>query len=282
MSFTEKLALKALRAKFRLLTLLSKRRAAEAAFRLFTTPQYRNQKELTDTFARAEVLRFGFQEFEVQGYRWNAGAPRTALLLHGFESGIVNFGHYVQPLIDAGFTVLGFDAPAHGRSSGKRMNVRIYMQFIEAIRERFGPVHRYMGHSLGGLSLCLALEEQGLTENSRAVLIAPATETKTAIDFYFRFLGLPPSLRPAFDDLIRQRGGHPAEWFSVARAIVHLHLPILWVHDQDDEMTPLSDAEPVRHMRLPHVHFHITKGLGHRRIYRDPDVVRRVVAFLAK
>ncbi|RYY92296.1 MAG: alpha/beta fold hydrolase, partial [Chitinophagaceae bacterium] len=258
MSFQKKAALAFLRTKFHLLTLISKRKAAKAAFNLFTTPQHRNRKELPESFRSAESLRFRFQDFDIQGYRWNAGAARTALILHGFESSIVNFEQYIRPLVDRGFTVLGFDAPAHGRSSGTQMNVRIYLQFIEALRDRFGPIDRYMGHSLGGLSLCLALEEQGHTEGTRAVLIAAATETRTAIDMYFNFVRLPASLRPVFDSFIEELGGKPASWFSVARALPNLQLPVLWVHDQDDDMTPLSDVEPVRHAALPHVFFYIT------------------------
>lgn len=282
MSLTKRIALGLIRTRFHLLALLSKRRAAAAAFQLFTTPQHRNRKELSALFEAAELLRFRFQEFEIQGYRWNATAARRVLILHGFESSIVNFGQYVQPFIDRGFCVLGFDAPAHGRSSGAQMNVRIYMDFIEEIRNRFGPIERFMGHSLGGLSLCLALEEQGPTEGTRAVLIAAATETRTAIDMYFRFLKLPASLRPPFDRYIAERGGHPVAWFSIARALPQLNIPVLWVHDEDDDMTPLADVEPVRRAALPQVQFLITKGLGHRRIYRDPGVVGKVIAFLSE
>ncbi|RYY40755.1 MAG: alpha/beta fold hydrolase [Chitinophagaceae bacterium] len=281
MSFKKRLALSFIRTRFGLLHFFSPRKAVEAAFHLFTTPQYRNRKELPALYEAAESLQFRFQEFDIQGYRWNAAAPRRVLVLHGFESSFVNFEQYVQPLVDRGFCVLGFDAPAHGRSSGHQMNVRIYMEFIEAIRDRFGPIDRFMGHSLGGLSLCLALEEQGHTEGARAVLIAAATETRTAIDMYFNIVRLPRAMRPAFDQFIADRGGHPVEWFSVARAIRNLPIPILWVHDEDDELTPLSDVEPVRRAGLPNVQFVITKGLGHRRIYRDGGVAQKVIDFLS-
>jgi pimeloyl-ACP methyl ester carboxylesterase len=281
MSLSRTLALAFIRTKFRLLSAWSKRRGAEAAFKLFTTPQYRNQKELTPLFEEAEAISFNFQDYQIQGYRWNSGAPRTALLLHGFESSIVNFEQYVQPLVDRGFCVIGFDAPAHGRSSGDQMNVRIYMDFIEEIRERFGPVQAFLGHSLGGLSLSLALEEQGHTENARMVLIAPATETRTAIDYYFNFVKLSKTLRPAFDQFITEKGGREPSWFSVVRAVGNLRLPILWVHDTEDDMTPTTDVVPAQKAAHAHVEFLITTGLGHRRIYRDPGVVIKVVAFLA-
>jgi hypothetical protein len=75
-------------------------------------------------------------------------------------------------------------------------------------------------------------------------------------------------------------GGHPAEWYSVYRAIKHVKAQILWLHDEDDQQTPLSDALKVKNENLPTVTFIITKGLGHSRIYRDDETVKRIIDFL--
>ncbi|GAA4329887.1 alpha/beta hydrolase [Flaviaesturariibacter amylovorans] len=280
MSFSKRLALTYIRTKFRVLSAVAPKKAARDAFALFCTPRHRNKKDLPPVFSDAEVLRFTFKDYHIQGYEWNKGGARTALILHGFESSIVNFDQYIGPLVGLGFRVLGFDAPAHGRSSGDFVNVLLYKQFIELVHERFGPVDAYLAHSLGGLSLSLALEPMPGTERLRVALIAPATETTTAIADYFRFLRLPGSLRPVFDDLIEERSGQRPEWFSVARAVRHLKAQVLWVHDQDDDMTPISDVHPVRKAGHNNVRFYITKGLGHRRVYRDPNVQQKVLEFL--
>ena len=60
----------------------------------------------------------------------------------------------------------------------------------------------------------------------------------------------------------------------------HIQAKVLWVHDEDDDVTPLSDAMKVKAENYPNVEFVITKGLGHRRIYRDNKVTQLIVDFL--
>ena len=55
---------------------------------------------------------------------------------------------------------------------------------------------------------------------------------------------------------------------------------VLWIHDEDDDVTLLKDALHVRDDRHPNVEFMITKGFGHRRIYRENKVVKRILEFL--
>lgn len=280
MRISQKLVLQLIRTKFTLLSIVSKKKAAQEAFNLFCTPQHRNKKELPRIFNEAEVIRFNWHRHHIQGYRWNKGAGRKAMILHGFESSVVNFDRYVRPLIRKGYEVLAFDAPAHGRSSGKRINVRIYKEFIEYVVQHYGPVHSFMAHSLGGLALTLALENLPHDTDTRVVLIAPATETTTAINTYFRFLKLEESIRDEFEQLILHIGGYPSAWYSVSRALPHLKARVLWAHDRDDTMTPLKDVEPVMARNYDNVTFRITEGLGHRRIYRDNNTSRAIIDFL--
>jgi hypothetical protein len=60
----------------------------------------------------------------------------------------------------------------------------------------------------------------------------------------------------------------------------HIRASVLWVHDEDDLTTPLSDLKPVMEKGYPNVEFMITKGLGHNRIYRDNEVKRKIFSFL--
>lgn len=282
MKLAQKLAIKYIRTKFRLLSSFSKKKAADLAFELFCTPQVRNKKKLPPIFERAEKIRFQFNEEKIVGYRWNHPQPNKALIIHGFESSVVNFDRYIRPLEKQGFEVLAFDAPAHGRSSGKQINAIIYRDFLIKICETYGPMQAYMAHSFGGLSLCLALEELPHMHGDRVVLIAPATETTTAIDQFFRFLHLDGEVRKEFEKKIEDFRGHPSSWYSIKRAINNIKAQILWFHDEEDQTTPLSDALKVKDMTLPNVEFVITKGLGHRRIYRENKVSRRIIEFFSQ
>lgn len=279
MRLPKQIALQLIRAKFKLLSALSKRKAAEKAFLLFCTPQHRNKKKLPPVFSSAECLIFPFGQYKVQGYRWNAAADKKVLILHGYESSIINFERYVQPLVAKGYCVLGFDAPAHGRSSGTTINVLIYKEFILTLINKYGPVKNFLAHSLGGLALSLALEETDHDASCKVVLVAPATETTTAISQFLSFIGMNNSIRKEFDAIIQKQSGHPSSWFSVQRAAANIKASVLWLHDRDDYMTPLHDALVIQEAEYPNFQFTITKGLGHRRIYRDAVVTKEIIRF---
>lgn len=280
MAVAQQLALTYVRTKFALLSLISKKSAAAKAFRLFCTPQYRNRKVLPPIFERAEKLQFRFLNYTVRGYRWNANQPKKALILHGFESSVINFDRYVKPLLAKGYQVLAFDAPAHGRSTGTTFNALLYKELIQTIYKTYGPVQSFIAHSFGGLALSLALEEIEHDAATKVVFIAPATETTTAVDSFFQYLKLDAALRPEFDNIIAQKSGHPPAWFSVARAARAIRASVLWVHDRDDTMTPLADVKPVQEAGYPNFRFLITEGLGHRRVYRDNKVSKAILEFL--
>lgn len=280
MKLSQRLALNYIRTKFKLLSTISKKKAARKAFELFCTPQTRNRKKLPKIFEAAETLHFELDAVIIRGWRFNHQAERKAMIIHGFESSGINFDRYIKPLVKKGYEVLVFDAPAHGKSGGKKINAPLYKQTIQEIYKRFGPVKSFMAHSFGGLAVSLALEEISHTADYRLALIAPATETSTAIDTFFRFLQLDPAIRPEFEKIIIKAGGVSSGWYSIKRAMKHIRAKVLWFHDEDDEVTPLSDVLKVKAENYPNIEFVITKGLGHRRIYRDNKVSKSIVEFL--
>ena len=67
----QRIALSYIRTKFKIISLLSSKKAAEKAMQLFCTPQYRNRKKLPPIFEKAEKIGFPFDGYEIRGYRWN-------------------------------------------------------------------------------------------------------------------------------------------------------------------------------------------------------------------
>lgn len=280
MKLSQRLALKYIRTRLKLLSSISKKKAAGKAFELFCTPLQRNKKALTKIFEQAESLHFKIEGTTVRGWRWNYPSEKKVLILHGFESTVVNFEKYFKHLIAKGYEILAFDAPAHGRSDGKQINAPLYKKFIQETYKRFGPIRSFIAHSFGGLAVCLALEEITHTKDNKVVLVAPATETTTSIDGFFKILRLDQATRLEFDKFIFNTGGVPPGWYSIRRAMKNIHAKVLWLQDEDDDITPLSDVLNVKAENHPNIEFVITKGLGHRRIYRDNKVVKTIIDFL--
>lgn len=285
MKLGQKLAIRYIRANLHILALLSKRKAAKKAMEIFFTPLPNRIKKMPPVFEKGRKLVFRLAGKTICGYSWKPSHESVEhsgkiLLLHGFGSNAKKFEQYINPLLKKGYEVFAFDAPAHGESGGKRLNLPMYTALIEKIIELYGAVDSFIAHSMGGLAIVHFLESVPEPFKGKLVLIAPATETVTSIDLFFRFLQLDDGVREEFDRLVLEKTGQNPDYFSIRRAISHIKSPVLWIHDEEDDITPVSDAKKVKADRHRNVKFIFTRGLGHRRIYRDEMVMKQVLEFL--
>ena len=281
MKLTQRLAIGYIQTKFKLLSAVSKRKAAEKAFVVFGTPFMKSVRK--GPVKNAETIHFLLNQKKMNGYRWNHPQERKVLILHGFGSAAHKFEDYATLLVAEGFEVLAFDAPAHGDSEGDTTNAIEYSEMIQEAMEKFGPIENFIAHSFGGISLSLALEQVPHTGNTKIVFIAPATETTSAVDGAFKMLKLKnEKVRNEFEKIIFNLTGKNVAWFSIKRAMNNIKASILWVHDEEDDITPWADALKVKEDNHPNIKFVITKGLGHRKIYHDESVKKQVISFLQK
>lgn len=107
--------------------------------------------------------------------------PRgSAVVCHGYYDHVGLYGYLIGFLLDQGLTVISFDLPGHGLSSGERASIGSFDEYIEVLADVMGhyrsgmPGPWYlMGQSLGG---AIAMEylarnaEHGFRE---VVLLAP-------------------------------------------------------------------------------------------------------------
>jgi len=93
--------------------------AVNFALTLFTTPRIRAVHTRTDAVIdSAEKKIVTIENNTIMTYQWG-NFEKTILLAHGWESRGTALRMFVKPLNTFGFSVLAFDAPAHGESSGK-------------------------------------------------------------------------------------------------------------------------------------------------------------------
>jgi esterase/lipase len=311
----QKLAIRYVRAQLNILSLVSMQKAAIKAFRLFCTPQQRASGKYPAIFEKGERLSFRLEGHMVRGHRWvpgpdgkagrgvkipgirgdgkrpatpgdgkgsatpGDGAEKKILIAHGFESSSRTFDAYIGALLKQGYEVVAFDAPAHGRSGGRRILLTSYVTMLRSIMDNYGPFDAWLGHSLGGLALVLALEDMQIETGSRLVLIAPPVETTAAVEVFAGLLHLPMAVVREMDNYVEEISGHPFSWYSLRRAIGQVRADILYVQDEEDQVTPVKDALLVERDGHPNVRFLFTRGLGHRRIYKDHEMVKQIVGF---
>jgi pimeloyl-ACP methyl ester carboxylesterase len=282
MKIKQNLAIQYARAQLNILSLVSTRKAAIKAFRLFCTPQQRASGKYPSIFEKGERLSFRLEGHTVRGHRWMPGGVplKKVLIAHGFESSSRTFDGYIAALLKKGYEVIAFDAPGHGRSGGHRILLIDYVKLFRIAGQNYGPFDSFLGHSLGGLALALYLEETPHDAATRLVLIAPAVETTTALEAFSGILHLPPEVRQEIDEYVQEITGHPFTWYSLRRALGQIRASILYFQDEEDRITPLKGAQLVQRDGHPNIRFIFTRGLGHRKIYKDPEIMDQVVDFL--
>jgi pimeloyl-ACP methyl ester carboxylesterase len=253
--------------------------AGRVALRLFSTPQRRLIAERDQAvMASAQTVTIPHGGLNLIGYMWGQGP--TILLMHGWESSASYLAGFVKPLVERGFRVVAFDAPAHGTSPGRQTNLVDFSQAEQAVVARFGPVHGVIGHSFGGASTVTMLELNPTLSLTRLVLIASPAKLSQAIDSFSRLAHLPASVIHHMNDLIHHRFGRSVDSFDIKNLAASLPMPGLVIHDRLDDVIPFSEAEAIVSL-WPQASLLPTEGLGHRRILRDPQVIRHVVDFLA-
>jgi esterase/lipase len=283
MKLSQRLMLKYYKTKIRTIGMVSPEKAAAEAFDLFCTPfKAKKNPKIPAIFHQSLPVSVEVRGITVRGFQWKSTATQAkrVLVVHGFSSYSYKFEQYIVSLKREGYEVLAFDAPGHGISDGKRINALIYRDTILAIEAHFGPLYGIIAHSLGGLAASLAMEKMPNTSQRKLVLIAPATETKRAIENFFTLIPVKPAVLHAFEQYITQLAGQPISYFSVPRVVKSIDAQVLWVHDQTDTICTFKDVEPLLAESIPSTEFFITKGLGHNQVYKEASTRDRILSFI--
>ena len=218
----------------------------------------------------------------IVGQVWGTGP--AVYLLHGWGGQAGQLAAFVAPLVARGYRVVAFDTPSHGRSGpgayGPRSSsIPEFAAALTAVVAAHGPAHAVIAHSMGGTAAAVALCD-GLRAG-RVALLAPMAGPESYARRFADVLGFGEPTYRRLVARVERRVGAPMRHFDVpelGRAVAMP--PTLVVHDRDDTYTPVSDGAAIA-AAWPAARLHVTSGLGHRRLLRDPDVVAEVVGFVA-
>lgn len=222
-------------------------------------------------------FRVPFEGMALDALRWEGPGP-TVLLAHGWEGRGTQLGMFVEPLLKAGYNVVAFDGPAHGRSPGKETELLHFSRVFAAMREAVGPIDAVIAHSFGGAACAMALSTGQFT-TKRLVMIGSPSRLMYPMGQFREILQIPENVWLRFLARMERRMGMKAEELDLARMSVNLGVPCLIVHSRDDTEVTYDNALRI-HAAWPDAQLISTDGLGHRRILKDPDVIHATLEFL--
>lgn len=257
--------------------------AADVARRIFLRPPKANMPVRERWWATdAEEMNVLFGEGHLRAWRWGWGSPHRVLLVHGWGGRGLQLGALAQPLVEAGFDVIAFDAPGHGQSSGSMSSLPAMADAVGAIVRHVGGVDGIVAHSFGAAACTNALNQPHMAPAvKRLVFIAPAVDMVGLTDQFADMVGFTSGIASRLRSYLTQRFGVPFESFQPLPIARNMHHPLLVLHDGNDREIDVAQG---KHLAAdwPGALFEATEGLGHRRILRHPAVVQRTVEFLTR
>lgn len=205
-------------------------------------------------------------------YSWGQGEP--ILLVHGWSGRAAHLTPFVKPLLNRGCRVVAFDGPGHGQADGRMTGLPELARAVRLVADRVGPLRAVITHSLGGPATTLALA-QGLSVD-RLVYISPPDNPPQYLYRAARMLGFS---RPVVDlarARIEDRFGFKFEEADQIRLAPTMKADLTVIHDLADKDVPHAEGAALAEA-WPSARLLSTRGLGHRRILRNREVIEAAV-----
>ncbi|MEZ0447629.1 alpha/beta fold hydrolase [Cellulomonas sp. ICMP 17802] len=250
---------------------------ARGALRLWCTPA---RAERHAPIAGGTAFRAG----PIVGQVWGDGP--TVYLVHGWGGHRGQLRSLVDPLVAAGLRVVAYDAPSQGESGPgafgrRRTTLPEMMSALDTVIAAQGPAHAVVGHSMGAAASALAVLDGTATE--RLVLVTPLADPSTYTVGFAHALGFSERTRYRF--VVRMEA-------LAGRRLADLDIPVraanapsvlpeaLVLSDRADKEADHEDGARIARA-WPNAELVLSDGLGHRRILRDEETIKRIVAFVA-
>ena len=246
------------------------------AFRPSRLPVPIRYEYLLDSADSYTQLQHGARTIPV--YSWGQGP--AILGVHGWAGAGIQFGAWVNPLVEAGYRVVLFDAPAHGRAQGESTDLFEIAEVAAKVAASVGRVHSVLAHSIGCIAVARAIAD-GLQTNY-LVMLAPPVSLAAVMENLGRQLGLSPEVLAVHLQLMEERFGATVwEQLNLETLSQSLTQRGLLVVDDDDTSISPEESERV-YNNWANANVLRTRGLGHHRLLWSPMVVETVLRDLGR
>ncbi|WP_309709715.1 alpha/beta fold hydrolase [Pseudolysinimonas sp.] len=273
---------RAARTTLKVLSVIASPLAAELGYRLWRNlgrPECVRPHD-AEVHSRAARATLDLAGTRVATYTWGRG-PEIVLLVHGWRSRASRFSAVVRELESPNRTIVAFDAPGNGASSGTFTTVLDYAQIITRLSARHGGFDTIVAHSFGALAAFLAVREGALA--SRLVTVAGVHDVDEILNEFARLAGLTGRARAGLRSRIERRTFPQVDdiWHRFVAELdpADIRTPLLVVHDRRDPVVDPQQSELIAEAHNGPTELMLTEGLGHLRILSDPEVLGQIARF---
>lgn len=263
----------------KILETMSTKLAVKFAIKLFTTPmKYKLPKREFEMDKNSVQEKFILQSIdkEMVVYKYGNGTKKV-LLVHGWSGRGTQLVKIADEFVKLGYQTISFDAPAHGKASGKTSNMTEFIAGILELEKKFGPFEFAVGHSLGGMSILNSIK-RGL-KVKKAVIIGSGDIVEDIMDDFVEKLGMNIAISKKMRATLEKKIGETMDSFSAYIVARKIEIPVLVIHDKNDDDVPVKAGRHINE-NLKNGELFLTEGLGHRKILGDAKVIKKIMEFL--
>jgi len=249
------------------------------AIKLFRTPiRFKTpaRENMMAESAQKKMVLIPELNKEVMVYSYGY-SKRKVLLIHGWSGRGTQLFKIADKLLENGFMTISFDAPAHGKSTGKTTMMNEFVKTALFLEKEFGPFEIAIGHSLGGMTVLNAIKQK--LNIKKAIVIGSGDVISDIIKEFVAKIQLKPKIADKIKQHFYRKFGEDIDNYSAYIAAKSVIIPTFVIHDTEDVEVPVSCAHHIR-QNLEQGEILITNGLGHSRILKDTKVITRIVEFI--
>ncbi|MGY6562445.1 MAG: alpha/beta fold hydrolase [Luteibaculaceae bacterium] len=244
-------------------------------------PQVRKLRDSENSIVKqAQTEDLDFEGFSIKLYRWGSNG-KTVFLVHGWEGQAGNFASLIPKLIEQGFTVLAFDAPAHGFSSSGKTSMFQFTRLTEHLLKRFKP-QLLVSHSFGAVALTYVLRNlPELTIDKYLLLTTPDKFTERINDIAQQ-VGISTKVQQRLIQRFELEAGEDIHALNISDFVEKLSVKkALILQDKKDRVLPVERARNVA-KNWPVCELIELENTGHFKILHDKEALSVALDFLCK
>jgi len=136
----------------KVLQIFSSKLVSRIAYNFMSNPRVRKLRDSEEkVLSKSTMEKIAYKNFQIQKYHWGNPNDKTALLIHGWEGQAGNFAAIIEVLLQKKYSVVAFDAPAHGKSTIAKTNMFEFAEFLESQFSIINP-SLIISHSFGSVN----------------------------------------------------------------------------------------------------------------------------------